>query len=366
LATRAYSGNSGAVKLYASCFDSSASVPIHDSLQLSRPQRKDIGAMPTPTIWMNGHMTPAADAQVSIFDHGLLYGDGVFEGIRFYDRRPFRLAQHIARLERSARGIDLVIPYCAGALTEATEAVVAASNTADGYIRMVVTRGVGDLGLDPRSCPWPNVFLVAAPLRLFDGAREQGVDVVLASTRQTSPDTLDPRIKGLNYLNRLLARIEAVHANAAEAIMLNARGTVAEGTTDNVFIVRGGTLRTPPASDGALEGITRDVVMQLASTCDVRVREESLAPFDMFTAEEIFLSGTAAGLVPVRTVSGRPVLRCPGPVFRRLESALDALVRSEVPTRVSTKCDAEPRPETPDAARRDSSRGSDMERPPSA
>jgi len=315
--------------------------------------------MPTPAIWMNGQMTPASDAHVSILDHGLLYGDGVFEGIRFYERHAFRLAAHIARLERSAKGIDLVIPYCADALTEATESVVAASDTADGYIRMVVTRGIGDLGLDPRSCPWANVFLVAAPLRLFEGARDRGIDVALASTRQASPDMLDPRIKGLNYLNRLLARLEAIHANAAEAIMLNARGTVAEGSTDNVFVVRGGILRTPPASDGALEGITREVVMQLAPECDVTVREESLAPFDLFSAEEIFLSGTAAGLVPVRAVNGRPVLRCPGPVFRRLESAYDALVRSEGSNSVNTRCDVGPRREAPVEGRRGSNSGSD-------
>jgi branched-chain amino acid aminotransferase len=322
--------------------------------------------MSTPVIWMNGQLATAAEAHISVLDHGLLYGDGVFEGIRYYDRRPFRLAAHIARLERSAKGIDLAIPYCARALAEAAEAVIAASQGADGYIRMVVTRGVGDLGLDPRSCQWANVFLVAAPLRLFEGATLRGIDVVVASTRQASPDMLDPRIKGLNYLNRLLARLEAIHSNAAEAIMLTVRGTVAEGTTDNVFLVRDGILRTPPATDGALEGITRDAVIELARTHDIPVREESIAPFDLFTAEEIFLSGTAAGLVPVRAVGGRPVRRCPGPVFQKLAVAYDALVRSEVPTPISTSFDVEPRPEAQAEGRRDWTRDNEMGTPPSA
>jgi branched-chain amino acid aminotransferase len=289
---------------------------------------------------MNGRMTTSAEAHVSIFDHGLLYGDGVFEGIRYYGKHPFRLDAHLTRLEHSARAIDLAIPYAMDALTEAVSAVVAGSDSEDGYVRIVVTRGTGDLGLDFRSCERATLFVVAAPLRLFDGARERGIDVILASTRQASLDMVDPRIKSLNYLNRLLARIEANRAHAAEAIMLNARGTVAEGTTDNVFIVRSGILRTPPVSDGALEGITRGIVMDLASGCGVAVRQESIAPFDLFTAEEVFLTGTAAGMVPVRSTGGRSVRECPGPVFRRLESAFDSLVRGERPSPVNTTRDA--------------------------
>src|ERR1019366_484990 len=188
-----------------------------------------------PAIWMNGRLVDAADARVSIFDHGLLYGDGVFEGIRFYGGRVFRLEAHLERLERSAVAIELDMPYSRDELRAALAAVVAHAGAADGYVRLVVTRGEGDLGLDPRSCVRSTTFLAAAPLRVFAG--DAGVAVVVASTRQAGPDVVDPRIKSLNYLNRLLARLEAIRAGADEAIMLNARGLVAEGTTDNVFLV---------------------------------------------------------------------------------------------------------------------------------
>jgi branched-chain amino acid aminotransferase len=285
--------------------------------------------MSNPAIWMNGRITALSDAHVSLFDHGLLYGDGVFEGIRFYDKRPFKLAAHLARLQRSATAIHLAIPYSADALSEAMRAVVSASDSPNGYVRLIVTRGEGDLGLDPRSCARPNVFLVAAPLRLFKESEQRGIDVIIASTRQPSPDMLDPRIKGLNYLNRILARLEAIHANASEALMLNAHGYVAEGTADNVFVAESGILRTPPATDGALEGITREVVLEIASDCGIDSHVESLAPFDLFTADEIFLSGTGAGLVPIRTIQGRATKQCPGPMFQAIEQAFNQRVRGE-------------------------------------
>jgi len=278
-------------------------------------------------IWMNGRLVDPAEARVSIFDHGLLYGDGVFEGLRFYGGRIFRLVPHLERLERSAASIELAIPHSRDELRAALGAVVARAGVPDGYVRLVVTRGEGDLGLDPRSCKRPTTFLAAAPLRVFpDGG---GVAVVVASTRQAGPDVVDPRIKSLNYLNRLLARLEAIRAGADEAIMLNARGLIAEGTTDNVFLARDGALLSPPACDGALEGITRGVVFDLARELGIPVREESLGTYDLRVADEVILVGTGAGLVPVRSVDGRELASCPGPLFRRLEPAFEELVRRE-------------------------------------
>ncbi|HEX3770629.1 MAG TPA: branched-chain-amino-acid transaminase, partial [Polyangiaceae bacterium] len=286
-----------------------------------------LAVMTFSAIWMNGGLVEASEARVSIFDHGLLYGDGIFEGLRFYGGRMFRLEPHLDRLERSAAAIDLTLPYGRETLREACGAVIAKAAVADGYVRLVVTRGEGDLGLDPRSCKRPTTFLAAAPLRFFDGGG--GASVVVASTRQASPDVVDPRVKSLNYLNRLLARLEAIRAGADEAIMLNARGLIAEGTTDNVFVVRGGALLSPPASDGALEGITRDVVFTIARELGIVAREESVGAYDLRVASEAFLVGTGAGLVPVRAVDGRALPACPGPIFRRIEPAFEALVRRE-------------------------------------
>jgi branched-chain amino acid aminotransferase len=277
---------------------------------------------------MNGRIIDAAEARVSIFDHGLLYGDGVFEGIRFFEGCAFRLEEHLARLERSAAAIELALPYARDALRGATFAVIACAGVPDGYLRLLVTRGEGALGLDPRSCTRPTTVVAAAALRVFENA-DAGVAVIVASTRQASLDVVDPRIKSLNYLNRILARLEANRAGADEAFMLNAQGHLAEGTTDNVFLVRGGALFTPPASDGALEGITREVVMALAKELKIPTREASLGTYDLRAAEEAFLVGTGAGLVAIRTIDGRPVASCPGPVFARVRSAFDALVRRE-------------------------------------
>jgi len=281
-----------------------------------------------PAIWMNGRNIDVEEARVSIFDHGLLYGDGVFEGIRFYDRRCFRVEAHLARLERSAAAIELAMPYSRDQLRAAMDAVVARAGAPDGYLRLLVTRGEGDLGLDPRSCKRPTTIVAAAPLRVFEGAGA-GVTVIVASTRQAPADVVDPRIKSLNYLNRILARLEAVRVGADEAFMLNARGHLAEGTTDNVFVVREGTLLTPPASDGALEGITRDAVLALARELRIPAREASLGTYDLRTADEAFLVGTGAGLVPVERIDGRTLPACPGPVFARILPAFDALVRRE-------------------------------------
>jgi branched-chain amino acid aminotransferase len=280
--------------------------------------------------WVNGRIVPRAAATVSIFDHGLLYGDGVFEGIRFYRRRPFRLARHLARLQASARAIRLAIPYDAGALDAAMRDVIDAFARPDGYLRLVVTRGEGPLGLDPFTCSRPNVFLIADDLTMSsDTTRREGARVIVAATRRIAPDCLDPRLKSLNYLNHILARIEAINAGADEAILLNSAGHVTEGSADNIFLVRDGMLLTPPTSDGALEGITREAVLELAAALGIEARTPSLAPYDLYTADECFLTGTGAELIPVREIDGRALRACPGPVYRTLLSGFHQLVANE-------------------------------------
>ncbi len=287
-------------------------------------------ANPLAVCWLNGRILPAGEATVSVFDHGLLYGDGVFEGVRFYSGQPFRLEEHLLRLERSARAIALTLPLGLAELGAAVRETIEAAGFADGYIRLVVTRGAGSMGLDPRHCTRPNVFIIADGLTLFpEDKRVHGIRAMIAATRRLPADGLDPRIKSLNYLNHILARIEANRAGCEEAILLNARGMVAEGTADNVFIVLDGTLYTPPPSDGALEGITRAVIIELACRLGIPVRERSLAPYDLYTAEECFLTGTGAELVPVREIDGRRLTLCPGPVFERILSAFREQIRAE-------------------------------------
>lgn len=287
----------------------------------SRRQR----ALPHPVCWMNGALVALDQARVSVFDHGLLYGDGVFEGIRFYHGHAFRLAAHLDRLYRSAAALRLTIPYDRAALTAAVHAAIAAFHAQDGYLRLVVTRGEGKLGLDPGTCVRGNTFILADRLALVN----EGARLIVAATRRLAPDGLDPRIKSLNYLNHILARLEASNAGADEAILLNAQGRVAEGTADNIFIVRDKVLLTPPACDGALEGITRAVVLELAASLHIPARETSLAPYDLYTADEAFLTGTGAELIPVREVDGRALAHSPGPVFRRLRHAFGDIIRRE-------------------------------------
>lgn len=270
--------------------------------------------------WIEGELVPAAQARISVLDHGLLYGDGVFEGIRFYGRRCFRLGAHLQRLQDSARAIGLTLPFSLAQMAEHIRSVVAATAFADGYLRVVVTRGVGSLGLDPRRCSQPGYFVLADTLAMVDQrARDQGARVIIASTRRLALDGLDPRVKSLNYLNHILARMEANLAGADEAILLNQAGRVTEGSADNLFIVRNGELLTPPVIDGALAGITRAVMLELALDAGIPAREQSLAPYDLYTADELFLTGTGAELIPVREVDGRPLLQCPGPVFQGLQ-----------------------------------------------
>jgi len=287
-------------------------------------------APPQAVCWMDGRVTPAGEAKVAVTDHGLLYGDGVFEGIRFYGRRPFRLTAHLDRLDASARALLLDLPYPPAALETAVRDTIAASGFEAGYLRLVVTRGPGALGLDPRSCPRPTVFIVADRLDMIDdAARRCGARLIVAATRRLPADGLDPRIKSLNYLNAILARIEANQAGADEAILLNAAGRVAEGTADNVFVVRAGALLTPPVSEGALEGVTRNLMLELAAACGVAARETPLTSYDLHTADECFLTGTGAELIPVAQIDGRPMRQCPGPVFERLQAAFRETIRTE-------------------------------------
>jgi branched-chain amino acid aminotransferase len=286
--------------------------------------------MTTRHLWINGTISREDEARLSPFDHGLLYGDGIFEGIRFYDRVPFRLRAHLERLARSAAALALPIPYPAGELAAAAHAMAERAEQPDGYLRLIVTRGPGSLGLSPASCVRPSVLLLEAPVAVYDArAGAAGLSVITASTRQPAADALDPRVKSLNYLPRVLARIEAERAGADEALLLNARGFVTEGTADNLFVVEGGVLATPPASDGALEGITRGVLLELARGSGIPSEVTSLATYDLYAADEIFLCGTAAELVPVRAVDGRNVPLCPGPIFARLDAAFRDLVSRE-------------------------------------
>ncbi len=280
--------------------------------------------------WLNGELMPAHAARVPVLDHGLLYGDGVFEGIRFYGGCAFRPGAHLDRLYRSAAAIRLTLPCDRNALAAAVAETIAAFGRPDGYLRLVITRGVGRLGLDPASCKQPNVFILADELALVSEAvRVKGACVIIAATRRIAPDALDPRIKSLNYLNHILARIEATNADADEAILLNGRGHVAEGTADNVFVARGSVLLTPPVADGALEGITRAVVLEIAQTLGIVARENTLGPYDLYTADECFLTGTGAELIPVREVDGRRLRSSPGPVFQALSKAFRGLIERE-------------------------------------
>lgn len=279
--------------------------------------------------WLNGQLVAPDQARVSVYDHGLLYGDGIFEGIRFYRGRAFRLEAHLQRLAMSARALALALPYSLEEIAGAIEQVIAASPARDGYLRVVVTRGVGPLGIDPSRCESPSLFILANGLKMVsDAAREKGAKVIIASTRRLGPDGLDPRIKSLNYLNHILARMEANHAGADEAILLNGAGRVAEGSADNVFIVRESVLLTPSVIEGALDGITRQVVLELAQHLGIEAREQPLAPYDLFTADECFLTGTGAELIPVAEVDGRSLGSCPGPVYRRLAKAFRDLVET--------------------------------------
>ena len=271
-------------------------------------------------VWLDGKLVDPADAKVSVFDHGLLYGDGVFEGIRAYGGRLFRLEAHIRRLFDSARGIRLTVPLAPDALADAIVETLRANGLQDAYLRIVVTRGIGTLGLDPNKCPNPSLFIIADKIDLYPKELyENGLEVITAATMRNHPKALDPRLKSLNYLNNILAKIEAIDAGTLEAVMLNHLGYVAECTGDNLFIVRAGRLLTPPVAAGILEGITRDEILDVARGLQIDVREENLTPQDLYPADECFLTGTAAEVIPVVRIDKRSVGDGrPGPITKRL------------------------------------------------
>lgn len=271
-------------------------------------------------IYIDGEFYDKENAKISVFDHGLLYGDGVFEGIRFYNGRVFRLAEHIDRLFDSARAIALDIGMEKSAVAEATLETIRQNKLHDGYIRLVVTRGVGDLGLNPMLCPKASMFIIASKITLYPAEKyENGLDVVTCSTRRIPHGALSPMVKSLNYLNNVMAKIEALNAGAGEGLMLNEQGFVSECTGDNIFIVKNGVISTPPIAAGALAGVTRAVVFELAAEFGVPIREPMMTRYDVFTADECFLTGTAAEIIPAVKLDTRPIGDgAPGPLTRRL------------------------------------------------
>jgi len=266
---------------------------------------------------------------VSVFDHGLLYGDGVFEGLRSYAGRVFRLDAHLDRLFASARAICLEIPLTKEAVAQAVTDTLAANGLTDGYVRLVVTRGAGSLGLDPNKTKHPQVIVIADTISLYPREfYDKGLRIVTAATQRTQSAALSPRIKSLNYLNNIMAKLEGLQAGCVEALMLNHKGEVAECTGDNIFVVRSGRLLTPPPDAGILEGITRNAVMELAGAAGIDCREQTLVRHDLYTADECFLTGTAAEVIPVVEIDGRKIgAGGPGPLTRRLTDAFHALVR---------------------------------------
>lgn len=283
------------------------------------------------TIFLDGKYVSEEEAKVSVFDHGLLYGDGVFEGIRVYGGKIFRLEQHLDRLFASAKAIMLEMPMTRQQLVEACCRTCARNKLQDGYIRLVVTRGVGNLGLDPFRCRKPSVFIIADKIELYtEEVYRKGIELITAATQRVNVAAISPSIKSLNYLNNILAKIEAIHAGTIEAIMLNSAGYVAECTGDNLFIVRGGRLETPPVSDGALVGITRAVILELAAKLKIAASETHLTRYDLMTADECFLTGTAAEIAPVATIDCRPIgSGKPGLLTLKLMSEFRKLTCSE-------------------------------------
>ena len=281
-------------------------------------------------IHIDGQLLDEADARISVFDHGLLYGDGVFEGIRFYNRRVFRLEEHIRRLYDSARSILLNIPIPPEELTAALLETCRANNLADGYIRLVITRGTGSLGLSPYKCPKPSVIIIACGLQIYpEEAYRSGLVLATCATRRPTHDTLSPQVKSLNYLNNVMAKVEAIQAGAEEGLLLNERGLVAECTADNIFVVRDGKVRTPSFAAGALDGITRKAVFEIAASLGIPMHEAEISRHDIYTADECFLTGTAAEVIAATKLDQRLIGDGkPGAVTNRVIAAFHELTRT--------------------------------------
>jgi len=283
-------------------------------------------------IFIDGKWVSRKSAKISVFDHGVLYGDGVFEGIRAYGGRVFRLNAHLSRLQRSAALTSLVIPLTAAKLEKLIYEGLKRNRLQDAYIRLLVTRGEGDLGLDPRCCPKPNVIIIIDKLALFpEKCYREGLQAVIAQTRRTNPDALDPTIKSMNYLNNILAKIEANRQGVPEAIMLNAKGYVCECTGDNVFYVKDRVVVTPPVSAGILEGITRAAVIEIIrKKTSFAIKESLFTPQELFSADEVFFTGTAAEIIPVTLINKRPIgTGAPGAVTQELVGHFKQLIKSE-------------------------------------
>jgi len=281
-------------------------------------------------IYIDGEFYDERNAKISVFDHGLLYGDGVFEGIRAYNGRVFKLMEHVDRLFCSAKAILLQVPMTRAEMTAAIRETCRRNRVRDGYIRLVVTRGAGTLGLNPNRCKKPSVIIIAGKIQLYPPELYQrGMEIITVPTTRNLHSALNPAIKSLNYLNNILAKIEANNAGCEEAIMLNAEGFVAECTGDNLFIVQGKQLLTPPLSAGALYGITRRAVMDLAAQAGLKVSEPNLTRYDLFIADECFLTGTAAEIMPVVKIDGRLIgTGKPGSVTKSLVSQYHALTKA--------------------------------------
>jgi branched-chain amino acid aminotransferase len=285
-------------------------------------------------VWLDGHLVDKQHATVPVYDHGLLYGDGVFEGIRVYNGRVFKLKTHLERLEASAKAIHLTLHYTLREIENAVRETVAANGLKDAYIRLVVTRGAGPLGLNPFTCPKPTTIVIVDRIQLYPPEMyEQGMPVIVAKRPRIPIECLDPSIKSLNYLNNILAKVEAIEVGVHEAIMLNTDGEVSECTGDNIFFIRGGRVVTPPVSAGILNGVTRLFVMnEIAPVCGLAVEERSMRLEDLFTADEVFLTGTAAEVIGVSSIDGEQIGEGRvGPVTRRLIAEFKARVAENAP-----------------------------------
>ncbi len=281
-------------------------------------------------IWLDGKLVDESEAKISVFDHGLLYGDGIFEGIRFYNGRVFRLEEHIHRLFDSAKAILLNMPWTQEEVCKATCETVAANGLRDGYIRLVVTRGAGELGLNPYLCPKPSMFIIASSIKLYPEEHYQnGLAIITCATRRPAPGALMPQVKSLNYLNNIMAKVEAIQGGALEAVMLNEQGYVAECTGDNIFLIKNGELLTPLISDGALDGITRTVILEIADKLGIKTVERSLTRYDIFIADECFLTGTAAEVIPVVSLDRRVIgTGKPGELTKKFLAEFHELARN--------------------------------------
>ena len=282
-------------------------------------------------IYIDGKLLDKSEARISVFDHGLLYGDGVFEGIRSYNGLIFKLTEHLVRLYESAKSIGLSIPLSLPELTQAIIRTLKANQLKDAYIRLIVTRGVGDLGLDPAKCPTPTIIIIADKIALYpEECYKNGLELITASTRRSIPEAVNPQIKSLNYLNNILAKIEATNSGVMEAIMLNQNGYLVECSGVNIFVIKKEQILTPPCFLGALKGITRDTIIELAREEKLKVREEIMTRHDLFNSDESFLTGTAAEIIPVVKVDGRTIGNGkPGKITARLLNGFRQLTKTE-------------------------------------